>query len=373
MTPTNDTKNDTDEYVAEIYKGLALTSKIWIYGGIPALVIGTVGNLLTIAVLLRAESFRSMSFGLLLIFLSLVDIGVLNTELLRYILIGLSEGANDPQIISDAGCRAFEFFRRVFIYLSAWTLVLVTIERLLSLVFHLRAMRLCNRKCAVMSWICVILCVVGVNLFHPIKGMHFGVALDGTFACKTRDNQTHAYKVYPWVDLCLSSLIPGIIILVMNVIVVCHIRRVRLERLQMVRDCGSARDSGMTRMLIAISVLFLLLTLPANSVLTVLATRDWKPPKEWVVPTEIAYKVAVFLTVLNSACNFMVYCVAGAKFRAELVLCLRCSRRQPQAPEINGIEMTKFRSQSPDRLRRTSLHNVYDRNISFKKRDLVAT
>ncbi len=52
--------------------------------GFPVYVIGMSVNLLILAVLLSSSHYRSSSFGLLLICLSVSDMGVLSTALLRH-------------------------------------------------------------------------------------------------------------------------------------------------------------------------------------------------------------------------------------------------------------------------------------------------
>ena len=332
MACSNLTGGMANPYIEEIYRGLCITGYMFTYAGIPVLALGTVGNILAVAVLLYARSFRKMSFGILLILLSLVDLGVLYTELLRYIVLGLTETQLDLQGLSEAGCKAFEFFRRFFTQLSPWTLVVITTERLISVTLPIRAPQLCQKKWVALTWLIVTLCLVCVNLFHPIAGMLFDVGMDGSVMCQTNSNHSQvaqAYKIYPWVDMCLAALVPGLMILVMNIIIVHRIRRSGHQRRQIARGCGKAEDdSGKTTMLIAIGVLFLVLTLPATIVLTVFSNFGWHPPIEWVVPLEITYKVAILLSVLNNAGNFILYCLAGAKFRHKLLLMFGCRRRQ---------------------------------------------
>ncbi len=318
-------------YLEEIFRGLCITGHMFTYAGIPVLALGTVGNILAIAVLLYAKSFRKKPFGILLILLSLVDLGVLYTELLRYIILGLTQTQLDIQGLSEAGCKAFEFFRRFFIQLSPWTLVLITTERLISVALPMRASQLCQKKYFALAWLCITVCLICVDLFHPIVGMELGLGLDGYIMCKYSNVSHHmqAYKIYPWVDMCLAALVPGLVILIMNIIIVRLIRQSANQRTQMVQGCGKAEpDSGKTSMLIAIGVLFLVLALPATIAVTLFSHFNWNFPIEWVAAVEIIHKVAILLSVLNNAGNFIIYCLTGTKFRQKLLVMFGCRHRQ---------------------------------------------
>ncbi len=261
--------------------GLCITGYMFIFVGIPVLALGTVGDILTVAVLFYAKSFRKMSFGILLILQSLVDLGVLYTELLRYIVLGLSKTQLDLQGLSEAGCKAFEFFSRFFTQLSPWTLVLVTAEHFISVEFSRRVPHLCQVKYAVSAWLGTVLFVLVVNFYHPITGMDYAEGLDGRVLCRSHPDQREAYRIYPWIDLCLGSLIPGLMILAMNIVIVRRIRRSRRHRRQIARRSVKAAKlqggGGETRMLIAkcVGILFLLLTLPATVVLTLFSNLGW--------------------------------------------------------------------------------------------------
>ncbi len=349
MACSNLTHGMASPYIEEIYRGLCITGYMFTYAGIPVLALGTVGNILTVAVLLYAKSFRKMSFGILLILLSLVDLGVLYTELLRYIVLGLTQTQLDLQGLSEAGCKAFEFFRRFFTQLSPWTLVLVTTERFISVEFPLRVPHLCQIKYAVATWLGVVLCVLVVNLYHPITGMLYAEGRDGSVLCRSHPDQSDAYRIYPWIDLCLGSLIPGLMILAMNIAIVRRIRRSRRQRRRIARRSIKAAEGGggETRMLIAIGILFLVLTLPATIVLTVFSNFGWNPPEEWLVPLEVTYKVAILSAVLNNACNFLLYCFAGPKFRKtamRMIDCGQCEQQQQGQDQAKKTEMHCFHS-----------------------------
>ncbi len=66
-------------------------------------------------------------------------------------------------------------------------------------------------------------------------------------------------------------------------------------------------------------VLFVIVSLPATIVVNVFSVIYWFPPMQWIVPIEVTHKVAIFLSILSGAVNFLLYCLAGAKFRQKLL------------------------------------------------------
>ncbi len=313
---------------AEANSASWIVSLIFTYVGVPVLVMGTLGNLMTIVVLLYAKSLRTMPFYVLLIFLAVADIGVLSTVLLRYVITGVTDVAlgrkYDLWVRSDWGCRTLEFLRRFFIYLSPWTLVLVTAERFISVCHPFLSQRLCRRKWAIIGWLCVCLSDVCINVYHPARGTLL-IQKKNVSLCVSRRGEDDVYKAFSWVTPCLISILPGLAIIVMNTLVI----RSRKCSNDAIDDRMGARtvtteSRDKAAILITVGFLFLFLALPVNIVANAIAMWGFQTLNDWTNTVEIIYKVAILLSVLNNACNFMLYCMTGVRFRQKLRSLCRC-------------------------------------------------
>ncbi len=100
--------------------------------------VGVGGNMLSLAVL-QSKYFRRAPSSFVLSILALVDSGVLLTGLFRHWIRGITSGRLDIRWINLFTCKTHYFFTYFTRQLSSWTLVLVTVERLMSVVIPLKA------------------------------------------------------------------------------------------------------------------------------------------------------------------------------------------------------------------------------------------
>ena len=149
--------------------------------GAPIIIsVGLVGNILSLLVL-RSRFFRQVPSSIGFTLLAVADICILLTLLPRWIG-SISEGAYSLSDSGLFGCKADAFFTHFFAFLGPWTLVMITIERIISVVFPLRHSRICTPRNALITWVVIFLMLVGCN-------MHFF----WTQALVSRDNST-AYE-----------------------------------------------------------------------------------------------------------------------------------------------------------------------------------
>ncbi|KAK7489445.1 hypothetical protein BaRGS_00019244 [Batillaria attramentaria] len=98
-----------------------------------------------------------------------------------------------------------------------------------------------------------------------------------------------------------------------------------MERQVRTRSNSSAQ---LTRMLLTVSVTFLVLTLPAG--IFVVLFRYWNPPAGHPkAQFSLVRAVAGNLMYTNHAINFLLYCLSGARFRAKAasIICYFCRAR----------------------------------------------
>ncbi|XP_076449284.1 uncharacterized protein LOC143285756 [Babylonia areolata] len=225
-TKNGDAASDVDEDVA---------SYIWIIGGSILLLVGTVGNLLALAVLSR-EKMRRQKATIYLLVAAATDLAVLYTGLLRQVI--LSAFHVDVRHLSEFGCRLHFTLAYFFPDFSAWVLALLSLARFGSVRWTFAFRARCNRSGTV-----VVIVIVGVVLFglnSPflviVGDLTYG---NVTYRClpKTEEYIQFISKVWPWIDLSVFALIPLIIHIVCNIFVVQGIRHSIRE---------SHRDRGRT-------------------------------------------------------------------------------------------------------------------------------
>lgn len=140
-------------------------------------------------------------------------------------------------------------------------------------------------------------------------------------------------RVWQWIDLCLASLIPFLILICLNLAIVITLRRTASSRHALTADSSHSssskqRDAQLTAMLISVSIMFVVLTAP----LFMFRTYFNFVPHDGDIWSEAIYylghHICHKLWYCNNAVNFYLYCITGKKFRDDLLsLCRRPTDR----------------------------------------------
>ena len=111
------------------------------WGYAVVVLLGTAGNILAFVVLLTRR-MRNTSVNLYLTLLACADTGVLCVSAFRTWLTAIT-GYNFLHV-SDAGCKLFMFMFVVFIHISAWLVVAVSVDRFVAVWFPFKSLTMCN-------------------------------------------------------------------------------------------------------------------------------------------------------------------------------------------------------------------------------------
>ncbi len=293
--------------------------------------VGVFGNSLSVAIL-QSSTFRRAPSSFILSALAVVDSGVLLTGLLRHWIRGLTLGRLDVRNLSDATCKAHYFFTYMLPHLSSWTLVLMTIERLISVTVPMKSREICSRKRMIVAWFCILAALVALNLqcVHNITLITIPGPPDTVYCFFTPEAWDFGTLVWPWIDLVVLSIAPVLIIFSANLLIVSQVVRAsrrRSEQMQVKGGSGEDTSRSLTFMLISVSMVFLLTTIPSCIYFIGVAVNLWplEPPEE-LFKTEVAYVVVNILYYFNNCMNFFLYCVSGSRFRDALIRVLCCGR-----------------------------------------------
>ncbi|KAL4220195.1 hypothetical protein ACF0H5_020603 [Mactra antiquata] len=325
---------------------MKITYYLWIIFGGFLIVFGTAGNILSLLVLNRERDAKSSTY-ILLSALAICDLSTLIFGLGRHLLREIFE--IEIRVIHNSICKLHLYIIYVLIPVATWILVIVTMERALSVWKPLIVKKICNIRSSYIVLVITIMSVVFLNchilvysglVIEPINynSTEFEVGYYCSFYSKV--DETYLYflvNIWPYVEACYKFIIPFVILLVCNVIIITAIRR--SLRFQQNSNATAGRNASQTRlnvMIVFLSMSFFILVAPLN---TFIAIGFYFHPRE-LNYSDVYMKaeydmVLVIMTLLyysNNAINFLLYVLWGDKFRQHTkhILCCCCKyvRRQ---------------------------------------------
>jgi hypothetical protein len=315
-TPDSDS-ND----VAPTYDSVTIyiSKIIWTYMLPMSIIIGISLNILIICVL-RVSLVGKSSTRLLLTGLAMADTAVLLTNPLRQGIIRCF--ATDVRHLTHASCPVHYFCSYFLEHFSHWNVLLLTVERWISVTYPLRARVICTMK-----WTLVALSMTSILLFtlnaHLLFEYRLGKVISEDsihFQCTyvSKSYSTFMVKVYTHLEIVLSFGIPFPGIVLFNSSILWQLfktgmKRRKLQNLGTSSDCDAARLSSMTHMLVAVSVAFLVLLTP--KAVWLLVYRSLTRPVDKFYWFYLASPISYVLYSLNHGTNFILYCISGRQFR----------------------------------------------------------
>ena len=355
LTPVADTDNPDQEVENSLFPAdeMLPIDTYWQYGAyihmfkiIPPIlmIVGTIGNTLTLVVM-HSKAFRSVPSSLILSALAVADTGVLLTGLLRQWIRMISNFSVDIRLGSSAGCKIHVFLTYFFAHLAPWYLVLLTIERSISVFFPLRCREICSRKKMAITVGTITVMLIGINLHHFITSdrriltAHItSTQVYSYAACYNLEKFESFHRgAWYWIDSTLASIGPFIIILIGNIIIMVKLtiaQHQRQDQMQVSNKDGSKMNST-TLILIVVSTCFLLLTMPSAIyyIRLDLLSLDFRLMTNYAkAKLSFANSMTTLLFFANSAINFFLYCLSGTKFRSALLSVVFCheEKKKPQ-------------------------------------------
>ena len=262
--------NNTTESGYEILPAFKAGILIWKIVPPILIVFGTCGNILSIVVL-TVKSITGSTTGLYLLILTVSDLAVLYTGLLRQWIIYLFEF--DVRQVSEIACKIHTWLVYTSVDFSAWLLLAVTLERIIAVWFPYVLQRKCNRQNGSILITVILISLLGLNS-HFLYGMVYIRSPDGIQKCGYIDEnyQTFMDKAWSWIDLCAFCLIPLSFIIVGNCLILLKVAKSRhkTRRKHIIPKYNTSiqnkdrQQSSMTAILITLNTVFLLTTLPIS-------------------------------------------------------------------------------------------------------------
>lgn len=309
------------------------------------IVIGSVCNFLVILGM-RTRNFRSLSTSVYMMVGSVNDLMSLNILLVAHWLY-----VNFPESIArgdgaDVMCKFFNFYGWVQADFGIMLMAAMTADRAHAIVRPMTTLDLVK-----LAKIVTAVCVVVVS----VKDFHFSF----TSVIVDKDRQDRVCDVqylndsyqdfyddyWPWIDMIFDTLC-FVVLAVSNLIIIRHLHKSRRGSQLQTRDDipGSAPTAlsrspstmtihsqnnsnvtrQVTRMLLAESIIFILLSFPFSVHLMVSSQLRLYNDTAKAKSNQLAFSVVFYLLYANKCVNFFVYCLAGKRFRQAIVAEVLC-------------------------------------------------
>lgn len=307
--------------------------------------IGLIGNILTIAVF-RSKSMRNNNEALFLTTMSTADIFFLFTKFISNI-------QKLYHIPIYNFCIYLQFvIPQAVAWISPWLIVLTTIERTVAVWKPMRVTSIFSRRLCVL--LILFICLFYISL-SSTQALCLTYSPQQPYYCQHKGKEgsyCHRYlvSVFPWLKSSLMSWLPCLIALILNTIIIFTLYKASKKRKLITQfsisshgtingRCSSngierakkrpalnkknssiievqmvIKEHHITITLLAISLTFILLTLPYS---TFELLRKLKINLD-ILKDRHALRSVMFLLDCLHAINFILYCLTGARFRHAL-------------------------------------------------------
>ncbi len=297
------------------------------------LFVGTVGNLLSVYVVLRSKLRRYSTF-IYLAFLSIIDLIVLYTFSINFILHAWFN--IDLQHVSLIACKIYSFSIYFFPQTSAWILTAVSIDRVVALTRGIRKTRKTRLTYFILFIIFLTLFLLNVQfLFYNNTYQLTDETTDpniyrivdtdmdiNVVQCSSEnlDEYKEFYQnIWVYIDAIVNVYLPFTLMFLCSTIIFRSV----------LRTMGNANNSNkrlvarsLSTMLLSINVMFVLLTAPIVIYLMVEKRTFSSSSYEYDMKVKAKYKmiklICIILMNANHTGNILVYCLTGTEFRTQL-------------------------------------------------------
>ena len=203
------------------------SSLILVFPFLP-LVIGTLGNFLSLVVLTRPSMRQSSScvyMTALAVFDTLAIWFGFTSQKLGYI----------PDVVTVWFCRSLYFLLTLVNQMAAWLVVWMSSERFVAIYFPFKASKLCTVKRARAV---ILLTFLFFLIFCAHEFVTVTVTPNRRFCLSDKANYGEFLKIWSYIDVAFNALIPEVSILVFNVLIVSKLRAGTRNRKEMTNAQG---------------------------------------------------------------------------------------------------------------------------------------
>ena len=315
--------------------------------------LGWTGNILSLAVQLQAKN-RVISCCIYMAGLAVCDCGMLaiatqywarTIQVLYFMDTDLSK-----IVLPDIDCKVMNWLFHVFSLTGVCITLSMTVDRFIGVCFPFQAKSLCTVSRAKKILLCTPVLTASYTVPYLLYSKQVGpscvaLAVSNTFT-----------KIYSWVTICLNSFIPFLAIITMNSAIIKTIlfRHKNFTIKESLPQTGNitedeakskprkekikTRESQLVLQLLLISFTFLALTLPLYCRFIFYLYVDSNTSLESAATFQLVYHITNKLFYTNSSVNFILYCIAGSKFRKDVCKLFSCCKQQTKKDQATPTQ-----------------------------------
>ena len=313
---------------------------MWVVAAPVLLLCGTFGNVMTMVVMrgMRAEQ-SAACMPIYFTALAVSDLSVLLIGLPRH--WALYAFGFDLRVWSDSTCKIHKLLAYALGVISAWLLLVMTSQRVASVVWPLKVCLQGTRRKALLTVsliVCTSLLYNSTILFSHSVSV-FGSCTPKVCSIAQTDSAFRYVGLFLWSDIAMFSVIPFCILCICNIALLWKVTQsVRTARGMTGPghvNPRAKRASSLTVIIVTTSAAFLVLTLPSCVVPVYIYTQNGTAVEDIQsrAKLSLAAAVSVLLWYCNCSVNFYLYCLSGTKLRNEaktklMSVMLTCNFRQ---------------------------------------------
>ena len=323
------------------------------------IIIGVIGNSLSLAVF-TSKMMRKLSASYYLASLAASDNIVLVTHvLIEWLKVGLPywPGGRSTNVVGYVGlCETQLLVSYVFRFLSAWLIVIFTVERYIGVCRPLRRRERCTVSFARKTIVGITFAAILLSLYKPILS-HVN---PDNGACGGKKQHIRLNSILDPTYAMLTTALPLLIIIVLNLLIT---RQLLITRRRHKRSNFLTEENFLklefTFVLLVLSSTFIALSLPYF--ITWCTHRTQTTDDEMEVKTNDHIRGVFYITkailYFNYCSNFFLYSVTGGHFRKQLrnICTQRASARAQWNASRTGISTSTYVPHTTGMSPRTSL------------------
>lgn len=335
---TNATVLGNSSENGDFYHGIERTSFLIRLLVLPVICfVGFVGNTMSVRIFVgRAQ--RTTSCCIYLAMKAVSDNGFLLTLLIAWL-----DFVNIRVFHIEGVCQIVLFLSYLCGFMSAWAVVLVTVENYIRVCCPKKVASICRADIARNM---VITCFISACMIYnfPLWGTEISV-LNGQAFCRTNPKFESLQVALIYVDSLLTLVVPLFIIPLLVLLTVCSSveasrRSMRLLQRQS-RSTNTRRKlsphSAVTRLLLTVALVFMFLHTPSH-IIRIKVTIEGLTGRARTASFMDRVLQQLFLTLyyLNYAVNIFIYVFCGRQFRTFLYNRLQRLKENHHKPQANS-------------------------------------
>ena len=300
----------------------------------PVLIVGgLVGNVLAAIVVTCSRRLWPRTASLYILVLAVVDSTTLVLGLGDYVLF---VNGIHLRAMGQGSCKAL-IFRFYFLkMLEAWVLVNMNLERFAAVYVPHKVRLLFTKRRAGVGLVITTLGVLALNLVYiPTFELR-----EGKY-CQVKVQYNSLMTLWYWVDLCLASVFPFLVMTSCSVAIVIRIVYTK-EQWRHMQILPYIKISSMTISMLLVALCFLLLTAPLTILSPMLSIYHESLSTGKASKYATAFHLINFCLYINYVINFYIYCVSNPVFRQEFstIICRQNKNSMYVVPMSNRSSQT---------------------------------